>query len=43
MQATKEVYLTPEEVAAKESAEGSSVEGVPKGEVLSETGVKSDK
>ncbi|ORY83003.1 hypothetical protein BCR35DRAFT_303676 [Leucosporidium creatinivorum] len=34
LQATKEVYLSPEEIAAKASAEGSPVEGVPKGEVL---------
>lgn len=34
LQATKEVYLSPEEIAAKASTEGSPVEGVPKGEVL---------
>lgn len=38
LQATKDVYLSPEEVAAKASIEGSSQEGVPKGEVLPDLG-----
>lgn len=34
MQATKDIYLTPEELAAKQAADGTAQEGVPAGEVL---------